>query len=906
MLGLRSVVVEGLQAARRNELGRLEILHGRRFFILLASVVFDNVTPGVLCLGFSLLAADGITPERVYPSLALSVPLQIALYTGMQKYGWMEQLFAALKRVESFLLQPNFTDSRTVTGLGRHAVRCVKLAISPEGCEEAILRNMNFSINKATVTVCIGRSSSGKSTFLQALAGEAKIVEGLLYIESAEVAYCDQDPWLGNVSIRENIVAGLDFDSVRYESVLRLCFLHRDIAKLEEGDAYVTGANGINLSVGQRHRVSLARALYSRVEIIIIDDLWGSLDRKTATSILYLLCGKESGFLRQEKRTVILSTYLVESFDVADQVLIFDGLGNAMLRNRANVDSEFRGMLDNLNSPHELNPEEEDYKQLAAILRSRQIRETFNKTALQPSRLKRFEPLTGICTFNDKVSTRRSTFLLMIYNCPVSATENLTEYLTSIWLEFHASDIRFPILLICIALSNALFAFFRGRLISRVMVPNNSRYLDEPLIRQIFRSTVAYLGAVDHGHLLQHRASRQLKYFNAKADEKLGRKFLEIVDGIKCARPFGRREHNLIEAFALVNQSQTWHYANLCRQGSMLFLCDLHTAFSLTMLVFLATRRPLASSQLSIGLSFWSSLCMSHALDCLAGKFSDTEAFLLKAHEVQDLVQNIPVEDHDSGINVSTSWPERGEVVFERVTANYRSMINTTNPALREISFSVGSGEKLAIAGRTGSGKTSLLLALLGFLHYQGTIRIDGVDISTINRDALRNLLPFDFQYSASGAARIDDETMRGILSDLGIWGTLSRQGGFDALLPAVQLSRSEMQLFGIARAILQRMGRGGKLILMDEATSALDKATDRRVQGALTAAFPGCTFLIITHRQITVGDAQKFLELEDGAVRSFRDARQIPEEDARETQVSHNQLAESAGGGAVTRNATT
>ncbi|OAR00022.1 hypothetical protein LLEC1_00481 [Akanthomyces lecanii] len=339
------------------------------------------------------------------------------------------------------------------------------------------------------------------------------------------------------------------------------------------------------------------------------------------------------------------------------------------------------------------------------------------------------------------------------------------------------------------------------------------------------------------------------------------------------------------------------------------------------MLVFAATYRPLAFSQSAIGVSFWSSFCLSHALEHLATSFSVCGMFSAKAHLLREEVQNIPVEDHQPGINVPACWPERGDVLFENVTARYNAM-QTSTPALREVSLAVGAGEKLAIAGRTGSGKSSLLLALLRFLHYEGTIKIDGIDISTINHDTLRsrvitltydplqlpdtirkNLVPFDFQYSANGEACVDDDSLCRVLSDLGIWNPISRQGGLDAVLSATKLSRSELQLFGIARAIIQRMGRGGRLILMDEATSALDAATDNRVQAALTAAFPGCTFLIITHRQRTIRDAEKFLELQEGAVASFRDMRQIQDEDAHDTRVSYNQLAESAGGGPLNCN---
>lgn len=218
-------------------------------------LVVDTVTPDLICLGFHLLATGNIIPEQVFPSLALSVHLQIALYTAMRRHALKEEFYEAVKRVEDFLLQPEFKDARMVTDLGQVAVKCIGVAISLEGCEEPILRNINFSVSKGTITACIGISSSGKSTFLQGLAGEARIVEGSLRVDSAEIAYCDQNPSLGDVSIREIIIAGLEFDSQRYDLVLRLCLLHHDIQRLDEGDAYAVGADGVNLSGGQRHRV---------------------------------------------------------------------------------------------------------------------------------------------------------------------------------------------------------------------------------------------------------------------------------------------------------------------------------------------------------------------------------------------------------------------------------------------------------------------------------------------------------------------------------------------------------------------------------------------------------------------------------------------------------------------------
>lgn len=157
--------------------------------------------------------------------------------------------------------------------------------------------------------------------------------------------------------------------------------------------------------------------------------------------------------------------------------------------------------------------------------------------------------------------------------------------------------------------------------------------------------------------------------------------------------------------------------------------------------------------------------------------------------------------------------------------------------------------------------------------------------------------MPFEFQYN-HGISINDDDGVRSLLTDMGIWAQIDSRGGLDTPLVNMRLSKAEMQLFGLSRAILQHRNRSGRLVLMDEATSALDTLTDERIQQAIRSSFPNCTILMIAHRQTTVRDAQRFIELSDGSVASNRDAdtSNNPGEDVSE--VAWDQLAESSGGG--------
>lgn len=149
---------------------------------------------------------------------------------------------------------------------------------------------------------------------------------------------------------------------------------------------------------------------------------------------------------------------------------------------------------------------------------------------------------------------------------------------------------------------------------------------------------------------------------------------------------------------------------------------------------------------------------------------------------------------------------------------------------LDNISISIPAGSKIGLCGRTGSGKSSLLLTLFNLLTpASGSITIDGVDLSTIRRETLRSRLiciaeePFLFPTSVRDNLALDrttlsNESMIDVLQQTGLWETITAKGGLDAQMEDVHLSQGSKQLFNIARALLRK--DEGKVLVMDEATS--------------------------------------------------------------------------------------
>jgi len=223
------------------------------------------------------------------------------------------------------------------------------------------------------------------------------------------------------------------------------------------------------------------------------------------------------------------------------------------------------------------------------------------------------------------------------------------------------------------------------------------------------------------------------------------------------------------------------------------------------------------------------------------------------------------------------SWPSSGAIKIRNLEMRYRPELPLV---LRNLSLDIQGGEKIGVVGRTGAGKSSIMMALFRLVEpSNGTMEIDGVDICKLGLFDLRTrlaIIPQDpILFSGTIRSNLDPFNKR---TDQELWEVLERsdlktyvascEGGLDSQVTEFgeNLSVGQRQLLCLARAMLTH----ARVIIMDEATASVDVATDMMLQKAIRVDFAQSTVLTIAHRLNTVIDYSRVLVLDHGEIKEF------------------------------------
>ncbi|KAL1477414.1 hypothetical protein MTO96_017487, partial [Rhipicephalus appendiculatus] len=292
---------------------------------LSAAVIFAFTCAPFLVALASFAVFIAIDPNNIldankaFVSLSLFNILRVPMAFLPMLITFTAMFFVSLGRINKYLrsdeLDPNAVQHNTSEG---NPLVIKDASFAWEKHAQPTLDDLNISVPTGALAAVVGSVGSGKSSMLSAFLGDMVKLKGSVNINGS-VAYCPQQAWIQNASVKNNITFGQPFDRDRYEQVIEACALKQDLDILPGGDDTEVGEKGINLSGGQKQRISLARAVYSGSSIYFFDDPLSAVDSHVGKHIFDKVIGPK-GLLR--KKTRLLVTHRLSVLPQVDMVIV--------------------------------------------------------------------------------------------------------------------------------------------------------------------------------------------------------------------------------------------------------------------------------------------------------------------------------------------------------------------------------------------------------------------------------------------------------------------------------------------------------------------------------------------------------------------------------------------------------
>ncbi|KAI1441069.1 ABC transporter [Annulohypoxylon stygium] len=951
LLGLQAVMAAHIEGLRFNELSKANAVRWI-LFAYNASANANGMFAPVFTLIFYAISAktngNELDVGTAFTTIAILTMVTHPANMVMTFVPRIVSSYASFERIQTFLLEPSRRDCRIEISDSKTVVESGNIGSDPEadlspainvedlsvGESRTSLEDIRFNVLQGSTVVISGATAAGKSILVRSILGEIES-HGTVALTSKRVGYCSQIPWLPNGSIRQIITGFPDeapADFAWYSKVIETCCLMKDIHTFRDGDETLVGSRGANLSGGQRQRLALARAIFARTDIIILDDPFSALDGTTENEVVNNLFGSD-GLFKNLGTTVLLITNSSQYFYLADDIIILER-GRIKERGQwSDLSSRDPGILKAITSKDSGNRESVSGE---SNLLSQQQRSSDDVAADS----KRKTGDTTLYSYYIKAAGLGNFALMVACTVIYSFFITFPQYWVKMWTSSRSRDEWFfiggyiAINLIAYVATNGIAWTIHLR-----MAPQSGLILHQKLLHTIACAPLLYFSLTDNGSILNRfsqdlqlvdkqlvadlsstliqackllvqvillfvsqklltltlpicvifvyavqkvylRTSRQLRLLELESRSIVFIDLLETVDGLVTIRAFEGESKAISEHLSSLDESQKPFYLLLCLQSWLKIILDLLVAAIAIGVIALAVVLRNTTSGGSVGMALNIVLIANTTLLRLIQTWTNLEISLGAIARIKGLEDEVSPEDLPSETSVlPETWPSSGAIEFRSVTAVY----NAEDTVLEDVSLRVDPGQKVIICGRTGSGKSSMLLTLHRLLDTtSGSITVDGVNISLVPRSVIRERcfvtvpqepLLFNHEslrFNVDPTGTLSNNTIIEELSKVYLWqhfgSAINQENLGDAntsthpildreLTSLPPLSVGQRQLLALARALLQVYAistSGAKpIVLLDEATSSLDSSTEKVIIDIINREFTkkGHTVIMVAHR---------------------------------------------------------
>ncbi|KAE8380421.1 P-loop containing nucleoside triphosphate hydrolase protein [Aspergillus bertholletiae] len=963
MIGLSEASSTEIDDRRVNELGKSKKFRQNATTRMTIGVLPETIGPAAAFLAYVLITGNSnqgaLSPAKAFSALSLIALLSKPVLNFMYAFPVLVASLSSYDRIQKYLmvdqddpnsmvpclveLNPQWNDPYTAKApvletielhkpgylnRAKHPNTLIKIMNASFAFREAdspILKQVSMDIQRGSAAILMGPVGSGKSALLLALLGELVLKAGtILRIPECGIAYCSQEPWLPNLSIRNIIRGPLDFDEAWYAEVIYACCLNTDIAGLPRQDMTVIGSKGGRLSGGQRQRISLARAIYSRKPLLLLDDITSGLDTTTEDQIAERLLGQK-GICRKYRLAVIIATHKVKFKHMVET--IFEVNADSSTVNIERSSERLENYVDNaIIQPHVYPGSTEPNVLEEQVVNahedppdtSRQIGDSSLYLLYANEMGLAFATVVILAATSFCFFSRFPTIWLQWWSEAESrdpgrhsasytggyvgfGVSAAVSFFLLYWTFLVESVPRTSVRLhrrllkaVTAAPLSSLMALDTGVILNRFS--QDMSLIDMKLPGAIVQTLDGLLDAIAEGVLIAYsspwtaltfipllaifyilqkfylRTSRQMRHLDLEAKSPLFSCILETCDGITTIRAFSWQEAFRQNSLSLIDESQKPFYLMYSIQCWLTLVLNLLVMGIVVVLVALAVElRNTSGGALGVALNNVSAI--SATLAYLIQAWTSLETSLgalarLKSFESETPSEHLSRERHSPG----SLWPPRGRIQFIDVTASYGTDFQ---PVIHDISIEIPPGTKVGICGRSGSGKSSLLASLLRLNEItNGSIFIDDLDVSRIPRDTIRRqlaVLPQDpLILSGSVRRNLDpfqrhtDENIKSVLSQVGMLDSLLPPGsGLGSPMKKDTLSSGQQQLIAFARTLLNP----SPILLLDEATSMVDMQTEATIMNLVRERFQYRTVIAVAHRLNTIVDFDLILVMDQGTI---------------------------------------